>query len=53
MDQISQTTQADQIDAETTTELEMKSVRIQTPCPIIEHKTIQTEDLVGLDTVVS
>ncbi|RCN52462.1 Ion channel [Ancylostoma caninum] len=45
MDQISQTNQADQIDAETTTELEMKSVRIQTPCPIIEQKTIQTEDL--------
>ncbi|EYB93938.1 hypothetical protein Y032_0177g591 [Ancylostoma ceylanicum] len=45
MDQISQTNQADQIDAETATELEMKSVRIQTPCPIIEQKTIQTEDL--------
>ncbi|ETN74440.1 Ion channel [Necator americanus] len=45
MDQISQTNQADQVDVETSTELETKSVRIQTPCPIIEHKTIQTEDL--------
>ncbi|KIH51351.1 hypothetical protein ANCDUO_18564 [Ancylostoma duodenale] len=53
MDQISQTNQADQIDAETTTELEMKSVRIQTPCPIIEQKTIQTEDLVSLNTIIS
>ncbi|KAK6012687.1 hypothetical protein OSTOST_22140, partial [Ostertagia ostertagi] len=45
MDQISQTAQAELVDVEVATELETKNVRIQTPCPVIGEKTIQTEDL--------
>ncbi|KAK6048544.1 hypothetical protein COOONC_13951 [Cooperia oncophora] len=45
MDQISQTSQAELVDAEVATELETKNVRIQTPCPQITERTIQTEDL--------
>ncbi|XGW31966.1 hypothetical protein V3C99_010273 [Haemonchus contortus] len=45
MDQISQTAQPEQIDAEVATEIETKNARIQTPCPVIGERTIQTEDL--------
>ncbi|WKY05317.1 hypothetical protein Q1695_005936 [Nippostrongylus brasiliensis] len=45
MDQICQTAQIDQVDVEVATELETKNVRVQTPCPVIEQRTIQTEDL--------
>lgn len=45
MDQISQTAQADLVDVEVATEIETKNIRVQTPCPVIEQKTIQTEDL--------
>ncbi|VDO50340.1 unnamed protein product [Haemonchus placei] len=45
MDQISQTAQPEQIDAEVATEIETKNARIQTPCPVITERTIQTEDL--------
>lgn len=48
MDQISQTAQADLVDVEVATEIETKNIRVQTPCPVIEQKTIQTEDLVCL-----
>lgn len=40
-----QTYIAESTDAESNTELETKNARIQTPCPIIEQKSIQTEDL--------
>ncbi|CAI4228056.1 unnamed protein product [Auanema sp. JU1783] len=45
MDQEVQTHIAEQNDAQTITEIETKNIRIQTPCPVIEQKTIQTEDL--------
>ncbi|KJH51885.1 Ion channel [Dictyocaulus viviparus] len=45
MDQISQTIQADYVDAEVATEIETKNIRIQTPCPIISQRSIQTDDL--------
>uniref|UniRef100_A0A1I7XQW3 Uncharacterized protein n=1 Tax=Heterorhabditis bacteriophora TaxID=37862 RepID=A0A1I7XQW3_HETBA len=40
-----QTYLKEMIDASTTTEMEVKNARIQTPCPVIEAKTIQTDNL--------
>ncbi|CAD6193493.1 unnamed protein product [Caenorhabditis auriculariae] len=40
-----QTYIAECVDAEASTEVEMKSIRIQTPSPVIEQKCIQTEDM--------